>query len=470
MARLLISFPATIFDQGQYRLAVFYEGFLKALYVNGNELFILNSAEYLPRSWDGENILRKEIFSKRLISDIIDFNPELIITFNHSIPKIILESTSCKVAVWDADSIEFYNDKDYIKKHIDRYEFLTFSETGIDSAKKFGAAANKIHLIYAGTEVQAENIPLQANISFIGSTFTVDYELIKQLNEKSSEKMQLFLKELNQNFFTDHYSIIKKHNMCGIEKKISAKMLASLSAVHNRITTLNIIEPLGLKLYGNKAWYDVGLFLPWLALSYVPQKVYSLKHNQDIYNSSKIALNISHSQATSGFPWRVFDILASNACLVSDHSSELEKVTKGYVDIPYYDNPIDAYNICNKILSDKIWRDEIVSGSQLFIKENGRWIHRFKELSDIFGLNFISEKKQAEDSLEFYRSIRPAKKYYHLHTKLIKKVNVFIIKKAPKKLLRIIYKILVFLHIKISPQFLIEAVDLKKTISVKPKT
>ncbi len=470
MAKLLISFPAHIYDKGQYRLVVFYEGLLKALKENGNELFIINSAEYLARFWDGDNILKNEISKNKLISDVIDFDPELIIAFNHSIPSVVLENTTCRVAVWDADSIEFYNDKNYIKKHMDRYYFLAFSKAGVQNAINFGAKKDRVHQVHAATEVQAETIPVNTNISFIGSGFIASYEFILELYKKTPAKLKPLVEELNQNFYSDHMAIIRKHNCDGIEKKIPPKALASLSAVQNRISILNTLEPLGLSLYGNADWYNVGQYLPWLAMSYIPQKVYSLEHNQDIYNSSKIALNISHSQATTGFPWRIFDIMASNACLASDHKSELEELTKNYIDIPFYDNPVDAYNVCKKILSDEVWRSEIVLGSQLFIKENGRWVHRFKELSEIFGLDFISDKEQASYVLKLNNYIKPASDYYYWHSRLKKKIVFTIIKKSPKVFLRMVYKLLMFFRIKVPSQFITQAVDIKNTISVNSKS
>ena len=462
MAKLLISFPAHIYDEGKYRLVTFYDGFLSSLKKCGNELFVINSAEYLHQFWDGCNHIQKGISEKKLLKDVLEFNPELIISFNHSIPKVILENTDCKIAVWDADSIDFYNDKEYIKKNISRYTFLAFSEAGVTNALNFGASASKVHFVNAATEIRAEEIMVDKNISFIGSNFATSYNFILQLHDKTPAKLKPLIEELSHNFYSNHLDIIHKHQLDGIENHISPKMLASLSAVQNRTSILNLVEPLGLSLYGSTDWYNIGQYLPWLAMSYVPEKIYSLKHNQEIYNSSKIGLNISHSQATTGFPWRILDIMASNACLVSDYKPGLVEFTKGYVNIPYYENQVDAYNICKKMLNDESWRKDIVQGAQFCINDKGRWEHRFKELSSIFELNFLPTTKVEKYEFDSQDLVKEVDDYYYWYIKLRKRITSTLIHHMPKTILRLCLKTLVFFKIKISSKFIVEAVDIKK--------
>lgn len=78
---------------------------------------------------------------------------------------------------------------------------------------------------------------------------------------------------------------------------------------------------------------------------------FSIKHNQDIYNESKICLSISHPQTRGyAFPWRIYDIMATNGMLISSRSDLLNEFTKGIVKIPMYESPYEARELCIKYL------------------------------------------------------------------------------------------------------------------------
>lgn len=387
MARIFISAPAGILEQDEYKFAVFYEGFIKSLISRGHDIRAINSFNFLNHAWHGSNNLKSSISDEILKEKIRAFDPELIIAFNHSIPQCILDVTDCPVAVWDADSLPFYNDKDYISNNIERYSFLCFSNAGVQNALRFGAKQNSVHMVLAGTSVEAEPAIQNKNISFIGTLFTIPHGFIKLLKERGPDKIKPLVEDLRDNFYESHEQILLKHNAKWAENYIDTARLASISSTQLRASILNDITELGLTIFGDDSWLSVGEYLPWLAMSYKPEKVYSLKHNQDIYNSSKICINISHTHAVDGFPWRIMDIMASNGCLLSDRKTGLVEFTKGFVDIPMYDNRAEAYDLCKKLLNDDIWRKEIVSGSQECIKAKGLWSHRIKDLEDIFGLH-----------------------------------------------------------------------------------
>jgi Glycosyl transferases group 1 len=127
-----------------------------------------------------------------------------------------------------------------------------------------------------------------------------------------------------------------------------------------------------------------------VAASFRPDKIYSLQHNQDIYNSSKICLSVSHAQAIEGFPWRIMDILASNGCLLTDRKKGIADFTKGFVDIPTFDSPIEARDLAAKLLKDEKWRRDIVLGSQACIAAKGRWHHRYAAIEETTGVKLSS--------------------------------------------------------------------------------
>lgn len=412
MARILVSFPSMIHDKGQFQLVAFYESFLKSLAQFDNEILVLNSAEYLSKPWNGNNNLSIGYNKHKLSTDIRAFDPELILAFNHSIPRIVLEITTCPVAVWDADSIPYYNDKDYIRAHQDRYYFLCFSMRGVDSARQFGVEEERIAHVTAGTGVQAQPRSFTQNISFIGTGFSMPPAFTALLKARGPAAAHAAIDAIATDFYGDHTKTLKDHNAEWVADYIDPMVLGSINAVQNRTMILSELQELGLALYGCSAWYDTARFLPRLAMAYRPEKVYSLQHNQDIYNSSKICINISHTQTIDGVPWRVLDIMASNGCLVSDKRSSIAEFARGYVEIPMYENRRDAYDLCQRVLGDNQWREDIVAGSQQYINDHGRWEPRIAAIAAFTGCNLAHTKAVAEDI-----------DVSHLHSLVIKSKN-----------------------------------------------
>lgn len=395
MARILISAFCPIMHDSIFRLGIFYEGFAKALVNSGNEVKVINTAEFTGRA---NNELYLSIDGKSLLKEIKNFDPELIISFNHEIPRAVLDNTECLIAVWDADSIDYFKDKIYLKKHISRYLFLCFSKDGVKNAINFGASANQTHHILAGTSIEAVDIKQNKEISFIGTRFQAPEGFYKLLKDHGAEFLKPIIKELSQDFYSNHREILRKYNAEWIESYLPAVALASLTSPQKRTSILNDLQELGLNIYGDSDWYGYARDLPFLALCYDPKPVYTLQHNQDIYNSSKICINISHAQATNGFPWRVMDIMASNGCLVSDKNTGLEEFTKGYVNIPMYESRSEAFELCKKLLKDDPWRKDITIAAQKCIDDKGRWSLRLKELSQITGLDLQLNDARPKES------------------------------------------------------------------------
>lgn len=455
MARILVSFPSTIYDRGRFAVAIFYDGFLRSLVQCGNDVRVINTAEFLSKPWHGYNEINLSLNGAKLVEDVKQFDPELIIAFNHSIPRAVVENTNCPVALWDADSIAFYNDVDYIRAHMERYLFMCFSQRGVKSAIEFGADKSRVAFIPAGTAVQAEDIDIAHNISFIGSHFRCPKSFIDLMRAKTPPVIKPVMEKLTADFFGDHEQTLRDMNAEYVSDYIKPVILASLSSVQNRNALLNDLCDLGLAIYGDDNWYDVGEYLPTLALAYQAKKVYSLKHNQDIYNGSKICINISHAQAVDGFPWRVMDIMASNGALVSDRKSGLGEFTKGFVDIPMYDNRREAFDICQKLLKDDAWRRDIVEGSQKCIEERGRWDLRIRDIGEFTGIRTVTPVKdntQAQariNAMDLKDIFYESDKYRRFFSRTMDEGAKFLIRALPRPLLSFVGRTLVLLRISV---------------------
>jgi len=400
MARIIVSTYSGL--PNATKLPCFYEGLIDALVREGNDVLLILTNGLIIDIWEN-NITSPDIDKTRLDRAIVDFAPELVITFNNSMYENIPRLVDCPIAIWTSDSPSMLADKENLKRHIKRYHLIspTDTEDFIQGYKDyFGASDSQISVVYFASDFKAETIPQDKNISFIGTHFSHSRSLERILKqhvrgaEAIRRDFKLFLDAYKKNVWKSPATVSRE---LGFKHRFfidfSHAEILNIISGNQRVQTLAAVSDLGLHLYGSEKWRDVSEFSVDLALAYDPVHVSSVKENQDIYNSSKIALNITHAQAGKAFSWRVRDIMACNAALVSDYREDIVTHFGKYVKIPMYDNPYDARALCQKVLGDAVWRREIVQGSQLAIEEGHRFRHRLKDCEQILGVNLFPGAK-----------------------------------------------------------------------------
>jgi len=161
------------------------------------------------------------------------------------------------------------------------------------------------------------------------------------------------------------------------EMKQDADQLLNLAAgiisTNNRIKALDAICDLGLKIYGPEKWFYTINFSYKLASCY--QYVDYIKTRQElcsIYDRTKIGININHHQATSGLGYRVFDLLASSALLITDfyEDSDLNRLFGEDHKIPTFRSPEELRHKVKYYLDHEDERKELVAYcNKLVVKE-----------------------------------------------------------------------------------------------------
>ncbi|GAB3520454.1 glycosyltransferase family protein [Photobacterium alginatilyticum] len=403
MAKILLCFSSHIYVDGQFKLISYYEGLISELERYNNEVMVCNTAEFLKKSWNSENEESGFLKLKKLTSDITEFNPDLVISFNNSKLSFIEELCDCPIAIWQADSLPYYNDQERIKKDPNRYLYFCLSNDVVTQLKAIGAKDENVFIINSGTAVVSENLEFSANISFIGSNFSGPTSLANLLKKHNKQEVKDAVKYLANNFYVEPEKYLKEKKLDFILDYMEPDDFGAINSSQDRTNVLNAVNELGLSLYGNSSWYNTVAYSPNLALAFNPRSVYSLKHNQDIYNSSRVCLNVSHAQAVECFPWRIMDIMASNGCLLSSYNAGIEKFTKGYVNLPMYKSTGEAHELAKRLLNDDVYRSELVSASQACIEEKGRWKHRFKEISEATGIELINNSDEKFNTIYMHR-------------------------------------------------------------------
>lgn len=393
MARIFISFYNAVRDENNsLAMPCFYDSLARELKNNGNEVEVFFASDYYSFGWSFKYAETK-VDLPATVEKIRAFDPDLIVAFNHSYLDIS-EHFDCPIIIWEVDSYQMYADKDKIRKNPDRYTFFAAGTETYKETMEFFKTKN-VHYVPFTTAVKSDDKEKKINVSFIGSYFGCE-QLANNFMRKnpSAEEIQEFkrlLKHLEEN---PERALQRAFSELNIKSKKISELADSnyqylqYVSMNKRLGVLSAIADLGLKIYGTKSWVEMPVNDPDVVLSYTPELVYSLEHNQDIYNSSKIAININHAQAGSGFSWRVIDVMASSACLVSDARADF-KVLFPEIDFFTYENKHEAREICKKLLTEDDLRYEYSQKCNEAIDKNYRIHHTLKNIEEILDVKLI---------------------------------------------------------------------------------
>lgn len=391
MAKILIIFWQPIIGSSYNNIVCYYESFTKELEKHGNNVLLLNKALF------SNNYFESKVKNKEhLVEKVKSFSPDLIVAFNNQIFEGLLENTNCPILLFDADASYLFSSKEIIKKYLDRYLMVTHYDSWETSYSELGFSKDKICTIHIATSLKNENKLQDKNISFIGTKFIDSLSPnVKNLINNNGLNVYKMLMEFWQTKNFNYEELMQKY-CSGFEYN-------DFDIAHifdYRSYVLSSILDLGLKLYGMnwKAGEDNNIAL-MSAFDETPK--FSIKHNQDIYNESKICLSISHPQTRGyAFPWRIYDIMATNSMLISSRSDLLNEFTKGIVKIPMYESPYEARELCIKYLKEENLRKDIVAASNEYIEKFGRWKDNFEKIESLIGVKLINEEKVANSTYE----------------------------------------------------------------------
>lgn len=422
MANIVIIHCGGVLDKGKYRTFVYYEGLINAFTKNGNNVLEIITNDLLKKPWSGANTLKWEINKKKLKKDILNFNPDLIISFNNSSIEGLEKVVTCPIVVWSADHLYHFNDLDKLKANKSRYIFFCLQSGDVDDCVNIlGADPKKCHFVKPATAVRGDvACEKKNNIIFIGTPFGNHEEKIK-LHQHREIYVPLAKKIINKTESDD--KLVEEYKAIpNIEQT-----LLDFGAVANRTNTLAHVAPLGISIHGGAGWLDVGLDSSLdIFKSYNPENIFSVEQTEKAYNSAKIGLNINHTQAKTGYSWRVMDILASSAALVSSYSPDLENLLGDLAKDVLYRTPREAHEICAKLLADENLRVDIVKRSNEIVRNKHTWEIRISEIEKILNVKLTDQ-------------LCPEGKYYILNTKKYRNILFVIFKKDMfKKIIRFI--------------------------------
>ncbi len=406
MSRVLLSFYNGL--NSLDRIPVFYDGLIRALERAGNQVLVLSANLFMDTAAAEVNSLSKIRNRRGFVSRILSFQPDLVVSFNHATPLELLDALSCPILVWEADSAIYFSNQGDLRKRKERYHFGIVTKSSAPLLReRFGVEPRAMHYLPFATDIRALELPQDKNISFIGSYFNRGEELIRACSEYSIEErrsVSAFLDHIERDPFAGLDDLLRLHEVPpAIARLFSRGILHNLISTNLRVELLSELADLGLTVYGNADWTYAANSSYRLALAFDPTPVYDMAQNERAYNSSRICVNVSHLQATEGLNWRIRDVMASRACLVSDRQDDLGEFAP-FVEIPVYRDKYEARSLCASLLEDEGRRAEIVAGSNRAIESGHRFAHRLAAISEITGVPLAGEgpgSRTAVDPAEF---------------------------------------------------------------------
>ena len=394
MSRVLILFFAPVFQKS---IPNIYHQFAKSFQNHGHDVLLVNN--FIHNKSNGH-------FEDGLVKKIIDFTPDLIISYNHVMNQEIYENTQCPLVVIEADTVEAFPNLDLLKKFQSRI-YLGIVNTNRYNIIKENLpfiSKDKIMIIKNSTILEPKSVNQDINISCIATLIGIGSSnlskaIIQNLYEDDyiNNFKKIFHKALN------NWNDVKKEDLNLLQ--CSYVEFFHFMSFYTRLYTLDNIASLGLNVYGHFFNLESILNLNDLFFSLKNDKVLSIFDNQNIYNRSKLSINVHFihniiDKKYSGYSWRVPDIMATNSCLVSTFCPALDQDFGKWVKIPQFSNRHEAYDLCKKLLAEENLRKDIVAGSQLAIKEGKfTFYDRVEEIEQIFNLKKSDAK--SEISYEF---------------------------------------------------------------------
>lgn len=400
----------------------FFESFLDGLKRAGNQVLCFQTKKVTNRGFN-------KPIPQELLSRVKGFDPELCILFNNNFWDIS-DVVECPIVIYDVDSPIEYQMKDNLKKKVGRYHFVVNQTASFDLLHKiFGISPKQYVLIPFFSEVRADSsAEKKRNIGFVGanwiwkgSNFFTQFMRTHPTHEDIVKAQKVIERFVQYPFKPSHeiYQELGLHPHYRMNLGDLRRASFEISG-YRRLRYLSAVADLGLEIHGNNYWtIDAMNYFPEVLACFNSDPLWTLKDNQDFYNSSRIALNTNHIQAQNGFSFRVCDILASDACLVSEKKEDINLLFPG-VGIPEFESPAEAREKCLMILNNESMRQDIVAAAHEAIDKNFRFANVLEKLEQFMGMTLHSSEVGELEILPPWNdgeaknvTITPAQKAYY---------------------------------------------------------
>ena len=390
MANIVISFVTCYGDS-------FYKNLSNELIKNGNNVYFVNWYN-LVQKIEGQDMLKPQ--KQFMVNKILDFKPDVIFNFNFSLPVEILDKVQAKICIIDADSPEVFVNFDLFKEYANKKDFYYAGFQSCDKelyeqAINKTIVADRYKYIPMATNFQKRDVEYQRGIAFLGSNWYGAY--LNGYSEEVIKGFKYLYQKYKQNIQLDWAKEWEQYKIDNdLKTNVTVNNMLSLHFLgQKRIKFLSVLSDLGLEIYGPN-WNMISNFVDIdLGLCVKGGGIYGQENVEEFYNSSKICLNCSCDAAINGFSFRVMDIMATNACILTEEKNDFHLLFDKYlsqetINAVLYKDRYDLREKAKRLLSDEDLCKRCVHELNNAIEQNGRWKHRIQSFEDFLGVKLLN--------------------------------------------------------------------------------
>lgn len=379
-----------LIEGDKHNFVPFYDAILSGLVENGNNV-LCYCRPIVQTRYDFSIPVPASV-----LQELKEFKPDLFIFINNQFWDIS-EYFDCEILIYDVDSPLIFGNLPLLKRKTERFKFVSQGVSGLEAIMQaINPPKNNAQIIYPFTHIQSQNLPKDKNITFLGGQWIYNgipelVEFVKSNpNEEDLQTAQKIVSEILKDISnTDYAELLKRLNITSSKLQIKDLFIFMhrLSGIE-RAKYLTELAPLGLRIYGNYWANNAMAFFPELALCYNSQKVVTTPDVSELYNTSKIIFTKSHLQAQNSFGWKIPETMASSAVLIVNKNSELERFTQNK--LPTYTSKSEARELCERILQNENWRQELVCVSNEIVNQHFRPNLAFEKISQLCGVKLCN--------------------------------------------------------------------------------
>lgn len=331
-----------------------------------DQLLYVQVSDFLGHDGQFINSWNEDVF----LSNLRDFKPDIVFSLNRA--GLNLKTLN---AVGGSKVISWYIDN---PNRFSNHLLNLASGEDVYCATKYMCSwwgqrdfKQSIYLPFC-TSVEAfrkrpiQNDPLRAiDVSYVGTLWDPSV-LPKFINKyvTSDHDLRFLFDQLLQ--YEAHYDFPVAQNLhmyFGLPMKLNSikNMIDDFVSSQKRLRVLQALSCFSLEVYGTASTWPGYLYMmsPQLFSSFRFSTINTNEQLSELYHRSRCCISIAHHQAQSGFPIRVFDIMASGTPLLSDRHSELSELfeeNEMYLGFGSAEEAKDKlkYVIENKAASEKI--------------------------------------------------------------------------------------------------------------------
>lgn len=345
--------------------------------------------------------LSSRVSPSRLASHIAAQAYDFALSFNNSLvmPKVI-DALNCRAVSIIVDSqqhlFDYAETGGYSGFELDVEIASIYRSLEQDIEATCPHARGRFHFIPPATDPMSwrnahrDSATPDSNVSWIASLVGDHFldQLVSHIAQHQ-EYVSLFRECINKVSTSGYLDDLKTRSdvakFCssiGWEIDFLEVHLQNIATNNDRTEAVEELSERGLSLYGNDRWNSLLAHSRAVAKSLmIGQRIASYSAQMEVYNTSRISINIPQIQAKTGMQYRILDVMASNSLLLTKYveSADLDYIFSGRFPVPRFRTCKELGKYVDHFLASEKERVELVDACHTLIGPEFSFGQRVKD-------------------------------------------------------------------------------------------